>query len=409
MNEQLNLPPEISNNPELEKVFTWFNETVTRLEGAYQNLVGRFEEVSTELESKNNLLNEKIEENTLIQDKLDGLLHSMKPGVLMVDPDLNITVFNKSAENMLQMKSADLIGRNVKDSFPLNSGIVRAIIRAYENNHDVAEEEKTVDFNGLNFPATFKGSAVIDSRENLISLVVTFSDLSSLKRMEEEVQQAKTLTALGELAATVAHEIRNPLGAIGGYAGLLARDVAEDEAKKRLVDKIILGVSSLNKIVSSLLVYTRKSSLHLVSLDICEWMEDVLAYAEIEIEKDGKNIVIQRNFPKDPVEVELDPEKFQQVMLNLLFNAIQAIEDDGVLEVYIKKRDPGAVVFLRDNGAGMEVEVLKEVFIPFYTTKEQGTGLGLAIVKKIVEAHGGTIFADSEFGKGTEFLIELKK
>ncbi len=409
MKDQLNLPPDVENNPELEKVFTWFNETVNRLEGAYSNLVGRFEEVSTELQSKNNLLNEKIHENTLIQDRLDGLLHSMEPGVIMCDPDFNITVFNHSAENMLKIKAEDVMGKNVKSVFKSSSGFVRVLTHAHEHNFDVAEEEKTVDFNECNFPAAFKGTAVIDSREKLITLVVTFSDLSSLKRMEEEVQQAKTLTALGELAATVAHEIRNPLGAIGGFAGLLARDVAHDAPKKKLVDKIILGVSSLNKIVSSLLVYTRKSSLHKVTLDIREWMEEVLAYAEIEIEKEGKNIIIQRNFPKDKIEVELDPEKFQQVMLNLLFNAIQAIEDNGVLEVYIKKRDPGAVIFIRDNGSGMEIEVLKEVFIPFYTTKEQGTGLGLAIVKKIVEAHGGSIFADSEYGKGTEFLIELKK
>jgi len=230
-----------------------------------------------------------------------------------------------------------------------------------------------------------------------------------LKKMQEEVQQSRVLSALGEMAATVAHEIRNPLGGIGGYASLLARSIPPEDPKRKYVDKIIGGISSLNKIVSNLLVYTRKTNLQKQNTDLVAWAEAILAHAEIEIEKEKKKVSIERNFPAEPLNAEIDSERLQQVMLNLLINGIQAIESEGKIFVSIRSNENIAEITVADTGCGIEPEYLKNIFTPFFTTKEQGTGLGLAIAKKIVDLHEGEILVESTPGKGTSFCIKLQK
>ncbi|MDR2732223.1 MAG: hypothetical protein LBB36_03290 [Fibromonadaceae bacterium] len=228
-----------------------------------------------------------------------------------------------------------------------------------------------------------------------------------LKKMQEEVQQSRVLSALGEMAATVAHEIRNPLGGIGGYASLLARSIPPEDPKRKYVDKIIGGISSLNKIVSNLLVYTRKTNLQKQSTDLVAWADAILAHVEIEIEKEKKQVCIERNFPAEPLNAEIDAERLQQVMLNLLMNGIQAIEAEGKISVTIRPCKNFAEIIVADTGKGIEQENLKNIFTPFFTTKEQGTGLGLAIVKKIVDLHEGEIFVESTCGEGTTFYIRI--
>jgi signal transduction histidine kinase len=228
-----------------------------------------------------------------------------------------------------------------------------------------------------------------------------------IKKMQEEIHQSRVLSALGEMAATVAHEIRNPLGGIAGYASLLARSIPPEDTRRKYVDKIIGGISSLNKIVSNLLVYTRKTNLQKQSTDLVAWAEAILSHAEIEIEKEKKNVRIERDFPSEPLNAEIDSEKLQQVMLNLLINGIQAIEIEGKIFVSIKLNGKAAEITVADTGKGIEPEHLKNIFTPFFTTKEQGTGLGLAIVKKIVDLHEGEISVQSEPNEGTKFCIKI--
>jgi signal transduction histidine kinase len=228
-----------------------------------------------------------------------------------------------------------------------------------------------------------------------------------IQKMQEEIHQSRVLSALGEMAATVAHEIRNPLGGIAGYASLLARSIPPEDPKRKYVDKIIGGISSLNKIVSNLLVYTRKTNLQKQSTDLVAWAEAILSHIEVEIIKQKKKVSIERDFPAEPLNAEIDGEKLQQVMLNLLINGIQAIESEGKIFVSIKSNGNVAEITVADTGMGIEPEHLKNIFTPFFTTKEQGTGLGLAIVKKIVDLHEGQISVESQAGKGTQFCIKI--
>ncbi|MDC3250161.1 ATP-binding protein [bacterium] len=394
---------------EFSKVFEWFNQNAIKLEDAYKHLDAQFQKVNIELAQKTLELREASRKSKLFQENLKTLLSSMKPGVIMVDGEFNITVVNPSAEKMLDIKAHEILELSFNQVFSSDSAFQQTMRYAFKNPTEVIEEEKNVVFGDIQFPASFKCSSVLDLDNSVIGVVLTFTDLSAFKRLEGEVQQGRILSALGEMAATVAHEIRNPLGGIGGYAGLLSRDLDKDDPRKRLVKKIIQGVSSLNKIVSNLLYYTRKTQLHTVKIDLVGFIDDVLGYVEIEADKAKVELEICKDYSEGvDWSVSIDPEKFQEVLLNLSLNALQAIESKGRITVILRREEDLVRLSIKDSGGGMSQSVQAQIFNPFYTTKEQGTGLGLAIVKKIVELHGGQIDVVSEVDVGTEFIIELR-
>lgn len=395
-----------SRLPELAKVMDWFQHSVQRLEEAYADLGRKFETVNAELEIRNQELSAALHQNVVNQERLSALLESLHTGVLMVDPQTKITVCNRSALYFLGLQETDVLGYPLRTVLSEKSGVGICLLRSLEGGETVRSEGMICSIRG-EFPAAFSGTRVLDAAGNLLGAVETFTDLTELRRMQTEVQQDRVLRALGEMAATVAHEIRNPLGGIGGYAGLLARGIPSDDPRRKLVDKIIQGVSSLNKIVSNLLFYTRKTSLQKVRLNLVDWLEEVLIHAEVEIEKEGKPIVLQREFSHSLIQASIDPERFQQVVLNLLFNAIQAIEGEGVICIGLASVSGVIRMEIKDNGKGIPQTEIEQIFTPFFTTKEQGTGLGLAIVRKLVELHEGTVMVQSNPGQGSTFVVEL--
>jgi len=227
------------------------------------------------------------------------------------------------------------------------------------------------------------------------------------QREVEALMRTEKLVSMGRMSSAVAHEIRNPLG-IGGFARLLERDIEQGDPRRPLVGRIIEGVGSLNRIVSNLLVYTRPMETRHRMVDVGAWLGEMADWARLEAP----------SHEIDPIDVRVevdsgaesgrfDPERLQQVMLNLLRNALQAMSGSGHLRLSAR-RQPGLLILgVEDDGRGIPPELLSDVFNPFFTTKENGTGLGLAIVRKIVELHGGNLFVTSEPGHGTRFDIHL--
>ena len=394
-----------------------FAETLSRLEGSYRTLSERFNALNQELEGTNRRLQESLSEQERLSGYLNNLLESLGSGVVAVDGEGRTTLFNRAASDMLGVAPDDAIGKPVSQVLG-EAGAQLAL--ALEGAAPVRSAEKTLqDQAGRSVPVRYSTSRIASAGPAPAGAVETFDDISQLQELSKQASRVSTLTALGEMAATVAHEIRNPLGGIGGFAGLLERDLDVEDPRRRLVKKIVEGVESLNRMVTNLLNYTRPLQLNLRPVDFLEVVEDCLGFFEIDAGNRLDNVELCREFPMGTVPCKTDPEQIQQIVLNLLHNAVQAMPSGGQIKVGVSEADEGAeasglsgpciTLTVADSGVGMTDEVKEKLFMPFFTTKEDGNGLGLATARKVIEAHGGEILVDSVPQQGSAFTLFIPK
>jgi two-component system NtrC family sensor kinase len=234
-----------------------------------------------------------------------------------------------------------------------------------------------------------------------------------LRESREEIQRlhrtqmsrAEHLAMLGELAAGLAHEIRNPLAGIAGVMDIIGRDLPEKSPARDVLKDVRKEVMRINRIVSDLLETARPKPPEYRLADLNATAEHAAIFARQQALSKPVKVELQRCEQLPPV--EHDPDQIQQVLLNLMLNAIQAIEGTGQVSVDLEARDGLAAVSVSDTGRGIPAEDLPNIFRPFFTTKGSGTGLGLSLVRRIVEDHGGRIGVESELGKGSRFTMLL--
>ncbi len=385
-----------------------FQETTRKYREAYEQLEAQFESLTVKLEETNIDLQKRVEERDRVTNYLNNILDSMSGGVLVVDLNGEIAHFNQEAEEITGYSQDQVLGYPYADIIGLADGRQHTAMHTLDTGERLLNREKALRrADGRTIPLGFSTSLLRDEQGTVLGAVEVFHDMTEVKRLEAEVQRVNTLAALGEMAATVAHEIRNPLGGIAGYAGMLERDLDAEDPNRRLVHRIIEGVGRLNRIVSSLLTYTRPLRLNTHPVNLVELVEESVAFFEIDLERQRDDIAVERDYADGELVCRLDPEQIQQVILNLLQNATQAMPEGGTLHIRVAAEGDAGVLCVGDTGIGMEDEVRDKLFTPFFTTKEDGTGLGLVTSKKIVEAHSGSIRVDSHPGQGTQFYVNL--
>ena len=351
-------------------------------------------------------------------DTFDQILEGLGTGVIAVDTQGRITLLNPAARTILGLP---------EDAVFLDKPVLQVLAEASELSNALAagivradQEKRITRPDGTQVPLRYNTRCLYDKAGNISGAVETFEDISKLQELSRQASRVSTLTALGEMAATVAHEIRNPLGGIGGFAGLLERDLAIDDPRRRLVKKIMEGVASLNRMVTNLLNYTRPLQLNLRPVDFVEVVEDSIGFFEIDAGNRLEEIELQRDYGSGTLPCQTDPEQIQQIVLNLLHNAVQAMPQGGSLRIGVDEVDssensetvldtPCITLTVSDSGMGMSEDIRSKLFMPFFTTKEDGNGLGLATAKKVIEAHGGDIMVKSAPNEGAAFTIFLPK
>lgn len=370
----------------LADAFDLFTRTTQSMEESYRRLEARLLELDRELESKNREL-------ALTSDYLNSIMESMSDGVIAVDTEGTVTTFNRAAGHVLGFNAGETVGRPFIDVFGRDFAVP-------PGTHFMELRAK----DGRVVHVTERDSPLFDRSRVRIGTVKVFQDQTEIESLRRRLAHQDRLAAIGEMAATVAHEIRNPLGGIRGFAALLARDLDAADPRSRLVEKIIVGAKELERVVSDLLEYARPLQLRLRATPCRELVESALGY----IEAGDKDVEIE-NTVSDSELILADPDKVRQVLLNVFLNAVQSIDGKGTLRVSAETGDGYLTLLVSDSGCGMSPDQIEQIFSPFYTTKEKGTGLGLAIAAKVVDAHGGSIGVESEPGKGSMFRIRFPR
>ncbi|MBI4166088.1 MAG: HAMP domain-containing protein [Acidobacteria bacterium] len=220
-----------------------------------------------------------------------------------------------------------------------------------------------------------------------------------------QMSRAEHLATLGELAAGLAHDIRNPLAGIAGVMEIIARDLPVASPSRQVLNEVQEEILHIQKILSDMLAYARPKPPYFREADLNETAEHAVALARQQVLSRPIQIEITKDQSLPPVEHDIT--QVRQLLLNLLLNAIQGIEGTGRVDVKLESRDGQAVMRVRDTGRGIAPENLPQIFRPFFTTKGQGTGLGLSLARRIVENHGGRIEVSSTLGQGSEFTVWL--
>ena len=251
---------------------------------------------------------------------------------------------------------------------------------------------------------TFRLSVGILDNEDQKGYVYVINDITHLRHLEMERQRDEKLKLMGEMAANIAHDIRNPLGSIELFASLLERDLQKNESGMKLTRSIVKGVRTINSIISNILIFTKEIQLEKSEHHVADIVDDVILYMQ-HLMRD-KNVKFINKIDEEH-KLRCDMELFKQVVMNLVHNAIDAVGENGeiVMESFCEEKLSGFTV--SDNGSGISKDMRKKLFIPFQTTKAKGTGLGLAIVYKIIKAHEGNITVDSDGASFTKFRVEL--
>ena len=343
----------------------------------------------------------------------------MRNGVLAVTRDRRLAMMNAVAYRILDITpSDDDVGRPYGEVLASQPDMIRILTAAFELAHLPNRAELRLKPSGKVIGYTL--SQILDDEGRSEGAAVFFKDLTLVEQMEERERLRDRLASLGEMAATIAHEVKNPLAGIEVMAGLLRRRVADVPDAQALLDDIISEAKTANAIVLEVLEFVRPIRLQVEQTSMTQVLHDAVTLAERKVDRGGVEVTMNIE-PQLPL-IQADPHQLGQLFSNLLINSLEAMDGRGSIgltaavgrayEEPTAGSDAGApgatlVVEVADDGPGVAPEAVERVFNPFFTTKPQGSGLGLAIVRKIVDAHNGHIDLETAPGQGTRFRVTL--
>ena len=356
----------------------------------------------------------------LISDRFfRQFVFSMRNGVLAITRDGTVAAVNAEASRIFQLKrAASTVGRPFGDVLQRHPDVVRVLASAFELSHLPNRAELRLKNSGKVIGYTL--SRICDERGRATGAAMFFKDLTQVEQLEERERLRDRLAALCEMAAAIAHEVKNPLAGIEVMAGLLRRQVPDLPDAQAILTEIINEAKMANRIVLEALEFVRPIRLQVERTSIADVLRSAVALAERKVPR--RDVAISLDVSDSLPLIQADQHQLGQLFTNLLINAFEALDGHGNVAISVHEgvmdEDVGTgaephpptqtlVIDVADDGTGVPHELTDRIFNAFFTTKPQGSGLGLAIVRKIVDAHDGRIDIVSGTGRGTRFRITL--
>ncbi|MDZ7270563.1 MAG: ATP-binding protein [candidate division KSB1 bacterium] len=390
-----------------------FSQAMASITSAHQELSRRIAELDLQLAQRNAELAQSLLETQRLKTYLNYILDSMSNCLVVVDRAGTITLFNKAAERLTGYQAKEVVGRRYEDVFRSCTTDAFAPLHVVSSASGVSEGDKEiVGKSGQRIPIKFACSRLTDPSGQVLGAIEVFSDLSTVRLLEEQRRRISVLSALTEMAGVVAHEIRNPLQGIAGYAALLSEELPIDDPRHGMARQILEGVQRLDEIVNNLLLLVRPGKGFLTGLDLTAFLREFVASCRRRFGSHS-SILVEEDMPTRSLFAKADPVLLERALWSIVHNAVQAMPEGGKLRVALRRaagsgqRQGACQITIADTGLGMSREVMDRLFMPFFTTKERGAGLGLAIARNLIAFQQGEIMVRSSEGNGTCVTVTL--
>jgi PAS domain S-box-containing protein len=349
-----------------------------------------------------------------VKNFTESIIQSIGSGIIITEMNDTITYINRAGERMLGYSKKELLGKPFS-IFGLKEK--QSVIPSFLNNPDDLDTRKEgwmKKKDHTEFPVGFTINNHLSVRGEKIGKIVVFRDLTNVYKIQEEILRMDRLVSLGKLASGIAHELRNPLAGIKTTAQALGEEMSGDDSKREYLNRITKEIDRLNDLLKTFFSFAKPQNLNLVHCHIKDIINEIIPFLIKEIADKGIRF-IETYHPQLP-KIQVDRTQMHQVFLNLFLNAIQAMPNGGELKIKASPIVSTSVegfkqnfikVVISDTGRGIPPHIVQKIFDPFFTTKPKGIGLGLSITYQIIKKHGGTVKVESQWERGTSFIINL--
>jgi two-component system sensor histidine kinase HydH len=382
-------------------------------------------ETKEQTKGKDARLNEDL---TAKEDFFKSIIDGMNCGVICIDRNGVVVKINSVAKRIFALEEKeDSEGQHISDILESHPQVSTLLIESFGMSTLPNREEIDISMGRRKKKIGFSISLVKSEECQNIGSSIFFRDLTKIEEKEEQTRLKERLAALGQMSASLAHELKNPLGALEVNISFLKRKLDHHREGLEIVDGVIYDINRLKFIINESLSFVRALDLNLSSTDITRVVNNALS--SVLTKENSKNVKISKKYEEGLDAFLLDEDLLTRALINIFQNAIDAMDEQGVLQVKIEKitsdHDPasrnkdtseepesGGVggcirILIKDSGKGIHREVIDKIFYPFFTTKDRGSGLGLSFAKKVVDAHKGFIDVESGLGQGTTFIIQI--
>jgi len=337
-----------------------------------------------------------------LKSNVDQIMASLQDGLMLFTRDSRVVLVSAAIEGFLGRSRSELLGRTVKEIFSAESALGGLMLDAFRLHHNVEAREIEAS-NGRRVHVSLD---FIQEKGTQIGALLTMRDAESARRIEDEIELSRRISASGRVTRGVAHEVKNPINAIVLHLQLLRNKLQQvDPDTSRHVDIIDSEVHRLDRVVQILVDFTRPRDLRLEETDLRIVLDEVSLLATPDAEQHGVKLV--HELPAESVPVKIDVDFIKQAMLNVVLNGVQAMPNGGTLTLTAFREDDMVITEIRDQGAGIPSEIQDKIFELYFTTKKTGSGIGLAQTYQIMQWHYGSVDFESGDGKGTTFRLRL--
>ena len=337
-----------------------------------------------------------------LKDNVEQVMSKLQDGLMLFTRDSRVVLVSASAERFLGRMRRDILGKTAQEIFSDSSPLSEAVYAAFEAFQPLAQREIPLSENrSMQVSLDF-----IEEKGTPIGALLTMRDAESVRRIEDEIELSRRLSASARTTRSVAHEVKNPINAIVLHLQLLQNKLKQvDPDTQRHMDIIGNEIHRLDRVVQILVDFTRPRELRLEEVDLRKILEEVTSLAHPDAAQ--HHVTIDRQLPEQPLIVKADSDFMKQAFLNVVLNGIQAMSEGGRLELLARKEDDDVVTEIRDQGPGLPPEVQDKIFELYFTTKKGGSGIGLAQTYQVMQWHYGTVEFESAAGRGTTFRLRM--